>query len=88
MSEKWETRRKNLKERCDEGCRTTDPAFLGFIIFLVLTVVALVELKLLTALAFGIAAGMFRRIIDVRKEDAALQRCNSAPQESPEPSEP
>ena len=86
MSEKWKARRKKWKEGYDEECRTTDPAWLGFTIFVVLTIVSLVFLNILAAIAFGIAAAMFRRIIRVRKKDEekakqetnpAVEQCNT-----------
>ena len=69
MSEKWKNRCKKWKEEYDEECRNIDPALFGFTLFVGLMVVALISFNILLAIAFGIAAGMFRRIIKVRKKD-------------------
>jgi len=84
MSEKWKARRKKWKEEYDESCRTIDPAMFGFTIFLGLAVVALLSFNPLLAIAFGIAAGMFRRIIRVRKKDEEKAKQETNPAESVE----
>jgi MFS superfamily sulfate permease-like transporter len=84
MSETWKERRKRWKEEYDEECRTVDPASLGFTIFVVLTIVSLVFLNILAAIAFGIAAGVFRRIIRVRQEGEEKAKQETNPAESVE----